>query len=262
MSNSINLARDIVKADSTAFKILDFVPPKIELMTPKQALKYVEAKQNQGSDFTMHDSIRISTGVDTIEAQSLHDQIENATLKKLKLIQEAAYKEAYQLGLEDGKKFALEEKTKDISDKLEVFETLIQSVRNLKVEMATQNESHLIQLVFQMATRLAYKEIRMDDEIALQVLRRSIEMAQIDEQVNVLVSPEQFDFFEELKKDNKREYEFLKKVNLQAAVEVSKGGCVVQTNYGEIDARTEERVAKLWEALVENLPNVKEKLGA
>ena len=92
------------------------------------------------------------------------------------------------------------------------------------------------------------------------VMREAIEMAQIEESVVVQVSPEQIEFLETLKKESGREFEFLKKVKLEASPEVTKGGCIIETNYGEIDARFEERVQKLWVGIEENLFRVKDKV--
>ncbi|RYZ63978.1 MAG: flagellar assembly protein, partial [Proteobacteria bacterium] len=64
-------------------------------------------------------------------------------------------------------------------------------------------------------------------------------------------------FIEELKKQTGRNFEFLKKVKIEASPEVTNGGCIVQTNYGEVDARVEQRIDSLWAAFQENMPKVK-----
>ena len=53
----------------------------------------------------------------------------------------------------------------------------------------------------------------------------------------------------------------MKKVKLDPVENMSPGGCIITTNYGQIDARFEERVSKLWEGIEENLPRVKETIS-
>ena len=55
--------------------------------------------------------------------------------------------------------------------------------------------------------------------------------------------------------------EFLKNVKLQAAPNIQPGGCIVETNYGVIDARIAERTSKLWDEISQTLPKVKSKVG-
>jgi len=89
------------------------------------------------------------------------------------------------------------------------------------------------------------------------LIKKSIEEAQADENVNVLVSNEQLEFLEKIKQEQKRENEFLQKVKFVGSDEVSIGSCVVETNYGIIDARIEERIDKLWIEFKQALPKVK-----
>ena len=60
----------------------------------------------------------------------------------------------------------------------------------------------------------------------------------------------------------KRIFEFLKKIRLEGVEGISEGGCIVETNYGQIDARFEQRVEKLWEAVSESIHRVKPRIGA
>jgi flagellar assembly protein FliH len=43
--------------------------------------------------------------------------------------------------------------------------------------------------------------------------------------------------------------------------EVVDGGCIVETNYGEVDARIEQRVAQLWSVVSEIIPKVKDRIA-
>ncbi|MNU00700.1 flagellar assembly protein H [compost metagenome] len=66
---------------------------------------------------------------------------------------------------------------------------------------------------------------------------------------------------EELKKETGREYEFIKKTRFEPSADITDGGCIVETNYGEVDARIEQRLEQLWSVLEENIPKVKDKIA-
>ncbi len=255
------MSKSLISAKAAAQKVLDYVPPKFEMGTPDQAHAYLETRE-QGRDFRMSDVIRIQTGVKDIENTTFEERVEQKTLERLKEVQEAAYKEAYQLGLEEGKHDAFKAVSTEIKARLESFDQLIQSCTRLKAELFQANETHIVKLAMHMASRLANVEIKTDPSALVNVMRSALELAQNDEQVVVQVSPQQFEFCETLKRESGRDFEFLKKVKFEPVEGISAGGCVIETNYGEIDARFEERVSRLWETMSENLHRVKDKISA
>lgn len=256
------MSKMVVKAAQVSTRVLEFVPPKFEMGTPDQAVAYLERKQSKTSDFRMSDAIRMQTGVEKIEASLVEENVELRVLSKLKVIQEAAYQEAYQLGLEEGRKKAFQELSEQIKTRLDHLDQLLSSIHNLKTDLTLHNESHLVQLAFHMAKRLAHVEVQTDPKIVIEVIRNAIELAQIEEEVVVQVAPEQIEFLESLKKETNREFEFMKHIKLEPVPGLSIGGCVIETNYGEIDARFEERVNRLWQVLSENLHRVKPKVSS
>jgi flagellar assembly protein FliH len=258
----MHLSKNILKVEVAAQKVLDYVPPKFELGTPEQAKSYLDGRRAKANDFRMSDVIRVQTGVQKIEASQVEDDVESKVLERLKEVQETAYQEAYQLGLDEGKHEAFQKASTEIKSRLEQLDQLISSVSNLKTELVSQNEAHLVQLAFHMAKRLAHREILADSQVVTNVIKDAVEKAQVDEEVVVQVAPTQLEFLEELKKETGREFEFMKKVKLEPVEAITPGGCVIITNYGEIDARFEERVNKLWEVVSENLPRVKSPISS
>ena len=87
-------------------------------------------------------------------------------------------------------------------------------------------------------------------------------MSQGVEEVVVQVSPSQLEFLEQLRQQRGREFDFMKRVKLEPVEGIQEGGCVIITNYGEVDARLEERLDKMWKELLENLPKVQDRFSA
>lgn len=243
-------------------RVLEYVPKKFETGVSAPAMEYLDLKKKMENDFRMAEAIRIQTGVNRIEEQSVEVEVENKTIEKLQEVQEAAYQEAYNLGLEEGRKEAFQNSSAEIDQNLQMFATLMQNIENMKSELMKHNETHLVKLVLHVAQRLALHEVQANQEAVVDVMKQAIQAAQIEEEVTVQVALAQFDFLENLKKETSREYEFLKKVKLIPNESVQPGGCIIETNYGVIDARFEERVAKLWETIGDSLYKVKNKTGA
>lgn len=238
---------------------MNYDPPRFDLGIPAVALELAERNQ-AGSRFTISELTRVQTGLQKLEAENFEERVENEAMDRLKDVQENAYREAFELGLVEGRKEAFQQNDALIKDKLKNLDDLMLSIQYLKKELLNYNESHLVQLTFHVGQRLAGHEISVSPEATLEILRQAVEVAQTEEEVTVLVSPDQLEFLEELRKQSGRELEFLKKVKLEPDASVEHGGCVVRNNYGEIDSRFSERISKLWDALKDNLVRVKPEL--
>ncbi len=250
-------SRSILKEENAREVVVEYTPTQFNLGTPLQALEYLK-EVKRGSDFIMNPVIRQQTGVEELQKEDLGSKAEELAILKLEEIQTAAYKEGYDLGLEEGTKRAYKEKSKEIKDKLADMDRLLVNVTKLKADLEVQNESHLIQLVYHMASRISLRQIEMDNQIVVDVMRQALSLAQDEENITVQVSDKQIEFIEDIKKNvGAREFEFLKKVTIASNPNIQPGGCIVETNYGEVDSRIEQRLHKLWDHLSEALPKVK-----
>lgn len=250
-------SRSILKEERAREIVVEYTPTQFNLGTPLQALEYLD-EIKRGSDFVMNPVIREQTGVEEIQKEDLGSRAEELAIQKLQEIQTGAYKEGYDLGLDEGTKRAFQEKSKEIKAKLTELDNLLMNVSKLKTDLEVQNESHLIQLVYHMASRISLRQVEMDSQIVIDVMKQALSLAQDEENITVQVSDKQLEFIEAIKKNSgAREFEFLKKVKIAANPNIQPGGCIVETNYGEVDSRIDQRLHKLWDHLSDALPKVK-----
>lgn len=236
--------------------VLEYVPRTIQFGTPEAAIDYLREKE-AGSDFVMNDVIRKTTGIEEIEKQSEEQKIEQKVLEKLAIVQQEAYHQAFDLGLEEGHKKAYQEKIAELEAQIEGFHQLTHSLNELKKQLSDQNESHMVRLAYDIASRLAFDHINENQDSIINVIRQAIETAQAEENVTVLISKEQYEIVDQIKKQSSKDLEFLKNIKLEASENITVGSCIVETNYGVIDASMEKRIEKLWNEMKQTLPKVK-----
>lgn len=239
--------------------VLEYQPREFVIGTPVAALDYLERKK-QGSDFVLSDILRQTTGVDEIERQSEESRIEQKVLERIALIQKQAFDEGYRLGKDEGHAAALEKRTTEIDRGLLELNDVLESIKSLKSDLISNNEAHMMSLIYQIAEKLAYDHIEQKPEVILEVIRRAIHTAQAEEEVTVLIAPEQVEFLEAYKNSENEKYEFLSNIRLQPSDLIQAGGCIIETNYGAIDARIHERFKKIWSELSASTPKVKDKI--
>lgn len=252
-------SKSYLPKEVAATKVLEFVPQKLSLGTPEAAKEYVARKP--GTDFRMNESVQVTTGVDQIERASDEERAEQRALEILAEVQEKAYAEAHALGLEEGRQKAFDEVSGVIAEKLGHLDEMLANFGKMKADILGSNEAHMVKLLYTMASKIAMQPLENDNNAVIEVLRKAVELASEEENVLVQMNPEQIEFIELLRQQTNRELEFLKKLRLEPNATIRPGGCVVETNYGEVDARIETRLNQLWETLADAVPRTKETLS-
>ena len=248
--------------DTTSEKqttVLDYLPKQFVAHTPEAALDYLKRKKH-GSDFVLSDVLREVTGVEEIEKQSEERLIESKALELVAKIQKQAFDEGYVLGKEEGYQAAFEKRTTEINRGLEDLSQVAGQIHNLKPELILQNEVHLMKLIYEIAEKVIYSEIERNPGLIIEVIKKSVQIAQTEENVTVIVAQESIDFLEKYKTDHPDQYEFFNKIKFISSENVKPGGCIVETNYGAIDAQIEQRLGQVWSSLSAVLPKAKSKI--
>jgi len=246
----------VLKAENAEGQVLSYEARPIKMDTPEQAMVFVHEKDEAATrEFELAKLVAQTIGVEELEKKSFREHIESEVLTRLAEVQERAYKEAYDLGLEDGHKKAYTDTSAQIQERLSSLAALLGELSELKTQMFTQNEGSIMRVLFSCAKAIALKEITSDKGSIREVLKAAIENAQTDEKVVVRINPTDFEFVEKLKADPNPQFDKLRTIKLEPDPAVLAGGCIIETNYGVIDASIEERVQKLWKTLEGKIPN-------
>lgn len=252
--------RSIIKAEFTFQDVLKFEPQKLFSASPQNMEDLVRA-QEHNQDFQIAEVVRNFTGLAEIEEKRIDNEIEKKALEELKTIQEKAYSEAFEIGLIEGRKKAFDEAVIEINTRIAELDKLIGSIRDSKSLFLSSNENQLIKMVYYLSTKLAMFEIsEKSKEAILAVIRSCVKLTQGEENIKLCISPDQLEFLELLQRDQKREFEFLKGIEFIPQEDIQAGGCIIVTNFSEIDARLEVRIQRLWEEMRDSIPPLRERI--
>ena len=227
---------------------MPFSPVAISSQTSKEAIKYAEAK-DKGNDFRIDKLVSQITGIDEIERRGRQREIEQEAIKQSKDIQEAAYKEAYDLGFEEGKKEAYDSEKERIQSEIENLNLLITELKNLKSNLFKDNRTHIINLCYYFAKRLMMKECTEKEDYIVDVIQKTLEMAQSEEQVTIRISPDDAKFILDNKPEIFKNLGLKESTKIEEDIDLKRGGVVVETNYGVIDASIDQRLTKMADIL-------------
>lgn len=112
---------------------------------------------------------------------------------------------------------------------------------NLRAQMATRAERDLVQLALAIAKKIVQREVKVDHEVALTLTRVALGRLHNRAGATVRLHPDDYTYV----------MAHRERLNSEANVEliedaaVGPGGCIVQSEMGEIDARIEQQFAEI-----------------
>jgi flagellar assembly protein FliH len=95
--------------------------------------------------------------------------------------------------------------------------------------------------------------VRSEREVAINVVKAALKAAILSEKVTIKLNPLDLDTAVEHKADLMDHIDGSPKVKLEKDEGVGQGGCVIETAYGNIDARLEEQMAEVEKVLEKEL---------
>ncbi|MCC7402987.1 MAG: hypothetical protein IT288_01185 [Bdellovibrionales bacterium] len=250
-------SNSVVKSETSGDIVFDYIPKSFPVVMTKEASDFVSSQETKVSDFKISHLVAEQTGIADVQRKGIDDRIEEAALQKMKEIEERAYREAYDLGMVEGAERAFAEKKQDLEARLNQVDQLLVMFDDVKRKLLAENERQLMELMVQIAERIALQKIAEDPESILKTLDMVLEDIQKDENITIYLSRADRDFLEEIRAKGGKRAEDLRHVKLEPLDHIQSGGCQVETNYGVIDATLDQRVERVLVAVREKMPRAK-----
>jgi flagellar assembly protein FliH len=253
----------ILEKEEAESVVVSYTPRKFPFTVSKSAKEFHTHQETVAdrAKFHIDPLVAEQTGVAQLERLSIERQVEKLALEKVKELQEEAYREAYQLGLDQGRESAFAEFRDELETRMEYLTTLLKTLESLKTELVTQNEAHFMKMLYHIASRVAMTEIQNRPDTILKVLSQVVEGAQSDERIVARVNKSDLEFITATMAKVGKDMEFLKRLKLEDSEEIRAGGCIIETNFGSVDATVEQRIQRIWDAISEKLPKVNDVVG-
>jgi flagellar assembly protein FliH len=162
---------------------------------------------------------------------------ENAAIIEQIASDKAVHKVKAELEAETSGKFA------DL--RLQLANTIAE-VGSLAPEMAANIEHELVELAIQIAKKVVAREVTIDREIALTLVKVSLAKLHNRSVAEIHLNPEDYSFV----KNQLDKLDFRGKIDLVEDRSISVGGCLIHTETGDIDARIESQFDEISHGLL------------
>jgi flagellar assembly protein FliH len=172
--------------------------------------------------------------------------------------------QAYQRGLADGREKGMIDAEnswqalaeKKIEPLLISLQEILLQLNNIRKDTYREIEKEVVELALAIAKQVICQEISIDRDIVVCVAREALAKVEYPGSVKIMLSPSDLQFVKETRSQLSNLIQNIENVTFEAAENIQSGGCIIETDLGEIDARIEKQL----EAVAESFRTTMEKI--
>jgi Flagellar biosynthesis/type III secretory pathway protein len=173
------------------------------------------------------------------------DQLPGEKEEKIKFVRQ----EAYDLGMAEGMKRGAAQQKQELAKLVNTLSGLIDELSREKKEFLNRMESEVLNLAFAIAEKVLNHEIATDKDAICKVLGGALKKIVDPEGMRIRVNPDDYRYLTERKADIFPGLEGIKGVMLEEDATIARGGAVIDSAFGEVDARLDQQIGDLKVAL-------------
>lgn len=182
-----------------------------------------------------------------IDVDALRQQVLDEASREAERLYEQAREAGYQRGLEEGKTAF----TRKVEGVLEMYNRLVEELRRKREDFLDSLEPQVLALAKLIAQRVIDREVTLDDRLIARTVRRALAEVSDRQKIRVTVNPADLAVTRELVPELRLELPGIETIEVEASEQVSRGGCVVESELMRVDARLETLLTRVLEALSE-----------
>jgi flagellar assembly protein FliH len=157
-------------------------------------------------------------------------------------------KAAYEQGRRDAEQNFAEQLSQQRGEITELQNGVVESMREMLPKMRHELESALIQLSLESAQKIV-GGLPINAKTVEKVVREALEQVQDTAEIAVQLHPDDFALLRKHKSPLLKDSPETGSLRFVASAEVSRGGCIVQTRFGVVDALRETKLEQLRKAV-------------
>ncbi|MFC1491140.1 FliH/SctL family protein, partial [Nitrospinota bacterium] len=185
--------------------------------------------------------------------EDLREEILSQARTEAEELHRKAKEEGYKEGYSQGVETAREELRAEMVPVFEELRNSIKTVLDYRGEIFLEAEKEIFELVLLFSQKVLHSELQIRPEVIVDVIRHALKRAVGWGEATVRVNPEDYEFLEKHRLLLNEGSEGVVLTRIEADPGVSRGGCVLESNFGEIDVRLEKQVDAVEKALREAL---------
>ncbi len=161
---------------------------------------------------------------------------------------EQAYQKGFAEGLREGENTGFEQGTQKIEPLVSSIRDALIQLGRIREETYQHIEKEVVELALAIAQKVICREITTDKETVLCVAKEALAKVDDPGKIKIKMSPSDLQFINETRYQLSNLVSDIDNVTFEAEESIQSGGCVIETDLGEIDARIERQLQAVEES--------------
>jgi len=161
---------------------------------------------------------------------------------------------AYTEGFIKGEKAGAEAERKRLKNIFDTFDTAFTELGKLKETLYFNAERGAVELALAIAEKVMSHEVSVNKEIILDVLKGALKKVIDQEKIKIRINKLDLQFINESGYQISELTDNIKDVIIEGDDTISRGGCVIETGFGSIDARIESQLQAVGDLFRSEMP--------
>jgi len=155
--------------------------------------------------------------------------------------------QAYISGFEKGEKEGLESSKSRIETLLISLDQALLGIDKAKEDLFLISEREAVELALSIARKIIHQEVSTNRGVVLNVVKAALKKVSNHKKIKIRLNPADLDFMNEVKSQMPDLVARFDEVIFEGDTSIGDGGCVIDTNFGDIDARIEKQLLAVEE---------------
>jgi len=152
-------------------------------------------------------------------------------------IKEEAYRKGFSEGKEEGLRMAQERAERLFKE----IRTYMDRLEDLEEDLCRESEREVVELALAIARKIIIREITTDPLTIAHIARAALEKIPFSLQIKIRVNPADWEYITKKPFDTGK----YKDIAFEPDNTINPGGCYIETEFGDIDARWEEQLQEI-----------------
>lgn len=152
-----------------------------------------------------------------------------------------AKQDSYDHGFAEGLNKGIARQKEEARRVIAAMTDLTAELTRLRKGIIEQTEQQIIRLAFSIAEKVIHQAVKQDTTVVASVLREAVRSVTDRDGMKVHLNPQDFRYIIEIKDDFLKEMDGVKNIVFEEDPAIKAGGVMVETIFGEVDARLEQQ---------------------
>ncbi len=173
----------------------------------------------------------------------------NKKLKEAEEIYKKRYEEGFKKGYDDGILKAKQDTEKEVESMRKELLESIKKIESSKNEIISELQNSSFLIIKEALKKVVASELKLNDEAILNIVKDAVMKISQAKKLTIKLNPEDYNYIEGKIEEIKINPE--SEIKIVPDSSITKGGCIVSTEMGEVDATVETKIEEILKVIQE-----------